>query len=790
MALPSQPEHYIEPIALDDLERTANNEADAQQRRRAPFPDALREAETNYIRAWRRQRGGDPDQPTSDKLMGVALSGGGIRSATFALGALQALAGRGLLEKIDYLSTVSGGGYLGGALTWLLSKAAREDYTRKHAVAARGAAPTPAFGVGPGDFPFGTDDPRPEGERHATPRQRDMLRYLREHGYYLTPGAGITILSLLGVVLRGAFINLVVWMPAVILFFLLGLTFFGLLGIAPMIVLPRLMAGPVPGKLFGFELFLWAGLLLLGLLMLTALVYSLLTKVRRESTSNFWYQSRRFAERFAATLIAAIALLLLIGSLPAIHDYLADGFGSMGPLAMLLGIAGAMRSFLAARPDGQVKSEPDLLANLAAGLFLFGFFLVTYALAYALSGQPRVILDILLLAAVSAVFGTQANINYTSIHRYYRDRLMETFMPDIPGALKDQTGAARGADQARLATLFDPAQPHGPYHLINTNVVLADSPQRVYRHRGGDSFTLAPLYCGSNATGWRRTDEFSGGYLTLATAVAVSGAAVNPNTGVGGIGLTRARLVSFVMALLDLRLGYWVTHPVRGKDQDRAPNHLFPGAYAFANLLGLEQFGLNEHRSFLQLSDGGHFENTGVYELVRRRARLIIVCDAGADGHFSFSDFQTTIRRIDQDFGVRITALPDASPDLVVPAPAAPPRFPKDTDFSEQGHLVGCITYPDDSRGWLIYLKAALTTDLSFKVKGYAAEHREFPHQSTADQFFDDVQFEAYRELGSQLMADMLEAQMPGSAAAAGLPYCDSVPAAATLGDIVRAAGA
>ena len=54
-----------------------------------------------------------------------------------------------------------------------------------------------------------------------------MLRYLREHGCYLTPGSGITTLSLLGVVLRGTFLNLVVWMPVFVLFFLFGLWFFG-----------------------------------------------------------------------------------------------------------------------------------------------------------------------------------------------------------------------------------------------------------------------------------------------------------------------------------------------------------------------------------------------------------------------------------------------------------------------------------------------------------------------------------------------------------------------------------
>src|SRR3954454_12098922 len=59
-----------------------------------------------------------------DQLMGLALSGGVIRSATFNLGVLQALAELELLEEFDYLSTVSGGGYIG---SWLSAWVARAD---------------------------------------------------------------------------------------------------------------------------------------------------------------------------------------------------------------------------------------------------------------------------------------------------------------------------------------------------------------------------------------------------------------------------------------------------------------------------------------------------------------------------------------------------------------------------------------------------------------------------------------------------------------------------------------
>ncbi len=792
---------YVDPIDPDDLEQAAQGDASDDLRCRVPFPAELARAESAYVRAWRRKRGCSEDQAASDTLIGLALSGGGIRSATFALGAMQALAGRSLLEKFDYLSTVSGGGYIGAALTWLTSTKAQDDSASNSPHAPQGERDTaripdaPRFGMGPDDFPFGTDDPRPDAERHASNRQRRMLRYLREHGYYLTPGAGITGLSLLGIVLRGTFLNLIVWMPVFVLFFLFGLWFFGHVnpGLDALVILRMLMDVDGHAELFGFELFLWIGLGLLGLTVLATLVYSLLTRVRRDNelpgVAQFWYEARRLSERFGGALIAAIALFLLVGCLPAITDHLKDSFKAAGPMAMLSGMAMAMRSFLTSKTDGP-RPGPDLTANLAAAIFLVGGFIVAFEAAFWLHGQARVIWAALGLAVVSLVFGWRVNINYTSIHRFYRDRLMETFMPDIVQALGGETGAAWSADVARLTDVIDLRAPRGPYHIINANVVLADSRQRVFRNRGGDSFILSPFYCGSNATGWCRTERFCDGQMTLATAVAISGAAVNPNTGVGGVGLTRARLVSFVMALLDLRLGYWASHPAPDRAPRHDPNHFRPGAYAFGNLTGLDRLGFNENRAFLQLSDGGHFENTGVYELVRRRARLILVCDGGADGCFSFSDFQTTLRRVEQDFGVRIKALDDASPDRLVPAPATPPCFPADARFSDQGHMVGVITYPDDSRGWLIYLKATMTQALSFKVKGYAAQHSEFPHESTADQFFDEVQFEAYRELGYRLAADMLDAQAPASAAGARLPCSGSPAAVPTLAAVIRACSA
>jgi hypothetical protein len=187
-----------------------------------------------YIRGRRRQynaerhpgdaRPLDLGGDAPDDLTGLALSGGGIRSATFALGVLQALAHHDLLRRFDYLSTVSGGGYIGTSLTWLTSRsvadhpgagddeidAAEADH-RPPPFPRRGfglgpSDPEEAFGAGavaPAPFPYGTDDPRTAREPDRPRAEGAMLRYLRQHGNYLTPGKGITLTSVIVVLLRG-----------------------------------------------------------------------------------------------------------------------------------------------------------------------------------------------------------------------------------------------------------------------------------------------------------------------------------------------------------------------------------------------------------------------------------------------------------------------------------------------------------------------------------------------------------------------------------------------------------
>jgi len=331
------------------------------------------------------------------------------------------------------------------------------------------------------------------------------------------------------------------------------------------------------------------------------------------------------------------------------------------------------------------------------------------------------------------------------VHRYYRDRLMEAFLPDPPVPGEGFSDLATQADMTKVQD-FDGslAAPSGPYPLINTNVILVNSREPNWKLRGGDSFLLSPLLCGSNATGWCRTRSFLDGNLTLPTAMAISGAAANPYAGGS---LFRNRSVALLMSLFNLRLGYWVTHPDPVRRRHKSRNHF---STAWRELSGK----LDETRPLLQLSDGGHFENLGVYELIRRRARLILACDGTADPEFGFGDFITLLARIEADFGARIDFDDDAGFGNFMPH--MPAGYPRDTQLARRGYTCGRVHYADGSTAQLIYVTTTLFQGLGLRTLGYKAANQNFPDETTADQFFDEAQFEAYRDLGYQVATAML----------------------------------
>src|SRR5262249_25957306 len=148
-------------------------------------------------------------------------------------------------------------------------------------------------------------------------------------------------------------------------------------------------------------------------------------------------------------------------------------------------------------------------------------------------------------------------------------------------------------------------------------------------------------------------------------------------------------------------------------------------SYLFAELFGLA----DDKSTFLMISDGGHFENLAVYELVRRRCKVIFVSDGEADPDLTFEGLGTLIRMCDVDFGAKI----DLDVGSIRRAPGAL--------WSVNRCAVGTITYDDNSAGIIVYFKSSMTGHEDSATLQYKASHPAFPHESTSDQFYREDQF-------------------------------------------------
>lgn len=740
----------------------------------------------------------NPKENGKKNLVGLAISGGGIRSAIFSLGVMQRLARNGWMEKIDYLSTVSGGGYIGSSLTWFLhQKPSGNDGDGD-------------FGVSADDFPFGTHrlgkiNPNTnEAEKGGGQDKAKILQALRQNGKYLAPGNGITIFSLLGVFLRGTFLSIVVYFPLLVLFFLvLYKTYF----LQPASEYPQFLKNfttlemPVLGITEELNISLVFALALIFFSILGAIFYAfhtyrpVLYKKRR-------YIGRRNFDKLSGKIIISLIVLVALGVLPFIHEWL-NALRSSDSAAIFTAassmILGFMTSFAAFKTSGSIKENKkngnqstlkklllSLLTIITVVFLFYGIFLLAYSYSYKLMVSSSLgFWGIYIVWVFIALFtGRYVNINYVSVHRYYRDRLMETFMPNVDEILKNghhHSEGATHADRLKLSDVFR-RKSTGPYHIINTNIVLVESPNKKYRGRGGDNFILSPLFCGSNATGWSRTEKFMNNEMTLSTAMAISGAAANPDAGIGGEGPTRSRALSLLMSLLNIRLGYWAPHPnpdihrrengangqVRFKNLNPLhgfrPNFFHPmltstafGTFVKKVISSLPRkqkmgsyLGKTEKSHFVELTDGGHFENLGLYELIRRKLKTIIVCDGSADPDFDFSDLANAIEKIRVDFGVVIKL--DINPLL-----------PEKEDLknglrcAERGYITAKIFYPDNSIGKLLYIKTTFTEGMYADLVYYKKQNPLFPDQPTSDQFFDEKQFEAYRGLGNFIAKKLTE---------------------------------
>jgi GNAT superfamily N-acetyltransferase len=279
----------------------------------------------------------------------------------------------------------------------------------------------------------------------------------------------------------------------------------------------------------------------------------------------------------------------------------------------------------------------------------------------------------------------------------------------------------------------------GPFFIFNTALNLVGENKLILRDRKNDSFFLSPLYCGSRITGFgkiQRESSLTRSSFTLGRAMAISGAAVDPN-----IRSYQNSLFTFVLTLLNIRLGYWIKNPRMLNDKETWPNEDEPKGIWFLlkELLGQTTSSDN----YVHLSDAGDFDNLGVYELIRRRCRFIIAVDAGEDNEAASSNLSNLIRLVRMDFGIRIHIDTDGFKTV------------GENGFSASHVTIGDIRYDDVDHGQLpgtlVYIRNTMTGDEPPDLLNYAVANPRFPHDSTMDQFFDEKQFESYRALGDHI---------------------------------------
>lgn len=377
-----------------------------------------------------------------------------------------------------------------------------------------------------------------------------------------------------------------------------------------------------------------------------------------------------------------------------------------------------------------------VLLAVALGVILFAALLIGMQ-------QPQPYWQIALAGIlVLGLLGIVVDHNKLSPHYFYRDRLAETYLlselPDNDRRLWN----FRDATEMKLTELHGvdasgdkPVAAEGwknaaPYHLISAAINLAGSRDLTRKDRKSGYFLFSKLYCGSTHTGFRPTAVYRDGETRLGRAVAISGAAAS-----SAMGFRTFFAQAFATVLFNVRLGYWLENPSFSRSQHLEEERVWWPWYLWREIT----MATNERTALVNLSDGGHTgDNVGIYPLFQRRCKVIIAMDAEQDPNLTFGSFTEALRHAYIDLGIRV----DIDLSMIRPDPT--------TGRSKSHCAVGRIRYPDrpNQTSYLIYMKNSLTGDEQEAVLNYKVACPDFPHETTADQFFDDAQFESYRALG------------------------------------------
>ncbi len=780
----------------------------------------------------------------------LCLSGGGVRSGSFALGVIQGLARAGLLGQFDYLSTVSGGGYTGG---WLSAWRLR----------ARGRGET---------------DPCAQLASDVEPEPLTRLRRVIK---FLDPRTGLLsadVWTLGGTMFRNLLVNWMVLIPLIATAAMLPRLYLGLLGLpsqpelvsraaldwwylhdwVPVVVLIALATtyaavqlpslghraagtrsfviwflAPVLLVLFLFSVHrFWAWRfgddVSLGIELLVSAAAMVVPWIVGGAFSNRWWRpwtwiaaaaaglAGRLVASWAHHLLTALArhdpqvfvvidlptsLVLLFLQITVfiglasrdMSDDDREWWARAGAWILIVGLSWLVASAVAIL--GPLALDAGLAAlgfshtggRAGVGLFTLLSGGVAYRMIAALVSQARrwrfatalalclaapvttVLLVVLVsdanrlllqfihdlqlfheqphpvgaslpedlvaffgLLAVGAGLGRVISINQFSLHGMYRNRLVRTFLGVSRPKEDRHPSAFTGFDAADDLT-FDRVGAAGrPLHVVNTTLNLVADDRLAAAERKATSFTMSALHAGSRRLGYRPAATYASG-LSLGEALTTSGAAVSSN-----MGPNASRAMTFLLTVFNARLGVWLGNP--GAPGEATWTRAAP-AFGVEPLVNELLARTTDTNPYVNLSDGGHFENLGLYEMVLRRCRYIILSDAGCDGDYTFGDLANAVRKIRIDFGVDI----DFPAGLHI-GPRETARF-----------AIGTIRYsaidPELEDGVLVYLKPTVTGGEPVDVANYARTHAAFPHESTTEQWFDEAQFESYRMLGLQTVS-------------------------------------
>ena len=734
------------------------------------LPQEVLDKEIEAINARRLRNGRSQYAPKSCQPTGVSLSGGGIRSASFCLGALQGLHANceGGIDGVDYLSTVSGGGYVGCALT-----ASMQNLN--------------------GQFPFTSADPQVYSD---TP----SVRHIRDYSNYLIPHGGWDVVTALVLIGRGLAANALIVLP--VLLFCVWLT----LCLHPDVASlseplgQRWLAAdwPIPGV----QSFWITSALAVG----SGLLLAVWAVAKSVAASRFWQNHVAWAwsagysaelngglVTFAKFLFVVTMAALFIEAQPVILRLMAaadgapraDGaalcsdwtvssscFGlrlrqwSSGVTLASLGAAVAILSKYLGDVIAFANSATGWRAQLkkftaesslwfAAIVIPLCLWLVYINITYKLLGSHRAY-SVFILCLCASIVALFVNPNVTSLYRLYRDRLSKAFL------FNPCTEASRDRYHdlpAYMPKLHELNTSLCPYPIINAALNIEGSRYANKRGREADFFIFTPEYTGSKATGYigTRNLEDKEVALDLGTAMAISGAAISSNMGTETI-----KPLAFTLALLNVRLGYWLLNPKKVSLRERF------GWIKDIRVLSLfrEMFSqLNEYNHLIYLTDGGHIENLGAYSLLKRRCKLIVAIDAEADPKLGFGAFLRLERYARIDLGVTIDLPWRAIRDC---------GLATDTQFqnaASDGSSISCLAGPHCAAGAihyggkdvgiLLYVKASMSGDESDYILDYKRRHKAFPHETTGDQFFGEEQLEAYRALGFHIMQGFMNGSAP-----------------------------